>query len=154
MSVDINQANIHELIKVMHIIISAAFLVFAVWLITRSIIGIIKKKEYMGLDKFLSYSFIISLYLQLFFGVLLFSNLGSISGYDSIIGDSSASLVSNRLWPIEHVVLMLFALLIASLGLILSIKSNVAKEKHKKVLVYYVIAILLIAQSLFAIYLF
>ena len=149
-----NQVNVHELIKFVHIIISVAFLIFAIWLITRSIIGIIKQREYTKLDKFLSYAFIITLYLQLFFGVLLFTNLGSIAGYDYLSGDSSTRLVSKRLWPIEHIVLMFFALLIANLGLILSIKSRIAKEKFKKVLIYYVISILLIAQSLCAIYLF
>lgn len=149
-----NPLNVHDLIKFIHIFISIAFLVFAIWLITRSIIGIIKQREYTRLDKFLSYAFIITLYLQLFFGILLFTNLGSISGYDYLGGDSGTRIVSKRLWPIEHIVLMFFALLIANLGLILSIKSRVAKEKYKKVLIYYVISILLIAQSLCAIYLF
>jgi len=154
MIVDFNQVNGHDLIKFIHIFISIAFLVFAIWLIIRSIIGIIKQREYTKLDKFLSYAFIFTLYLQLFFGILLFTNLGSITGYDYLSGDSNTRLVSKRLWPIEHIVLMFFALLIANLGLILSIKSQVAKEKYKKVLMYYVISILLIAQSLCAIYLF
>ena len=154
MIVDFNQINVHELIKYTHIFISAAFLFFAIWLITRSIIGIIKQKQYTRLDKFLSYAFIISLYLQLFFGILLFTKIGAMSGYDYLGGDTGTKMVSKRLWPIEHIVLMFFALLIANLGLILSIKARVAREKHKKVLIYYVISIVLIAQSLCAIYLF
>ena len=154
MIVDFNQVNLHELIKFTHIFISAAFLVFAIWLITRSLIGIIKQREYTRLDKFLSYAFIVSLYLQLFFGILLFTKIGAMSGYDYLSGEISTKMVSKRLWPIEHIVLMFFALIIANLGLILSIKARVAREKHKKVLIYYVISILLIAQSLCAIYLF
>lgn len=154
MIVDFNQTNVHELIKYTHILISAAFLVFAIWLITRSLIGIIKQKEYTKLDKYLSYAFIISLYLQLFFGILLFTKIGAMSGYDYLGGENGTRMVSKRLWPIEHIVLMFFALIIANLGLILSIKARVAREKHKKVLIYYVISILLIAQSLCAIYLF
>jgi hypothetical protein len=57
-------------------------------------------------------------------------------------------MVSKRLWPIEHIVLMLFALFIANLGLIISIKSNVDKDKHQKILIYYLISLFMIAMSL------
>ena len=154
MVIAFNQVDLHELIKYTHILISLAFLVFAIWLIIRSLIGVIKQKEYTRLDKFLSYAFIASLYLQLFFGILLFTKIGAMTGYDYLGGETSTRMVSKRLWPIEHIVLMFFALIIANLGLILSIKTRVAREKHKKVLIYYVISILLIAQSLCAIYLF
>jgi uncharacterized membrane protein YsdA (DUF1294 family) len=76
------------------------------------------------------------------------------SGYDYLSGESGSRIASKRLWPIEHIVLMFFALLIATLGLILSSKSSVDRDKHKKVLIYYVFSILIIAQSLCAIYLF
>jgi hypothetical protein len=43
---------------------------------------------------------------------------------------------------------MLFALLIANLGLIFSNQTLVDKEKHKKILIYYAIALIMIAVSL------
>ena len=151
--VDLKSSDIHDLLKFTHILISLAFLVFAVCLITRSIIGIRKRKEYLGPDRFLAYATLITLYLQLIFGFFLFANYGPMSGYDYLGGESSR-IASKRLWPIEHIVLMFFALLIATLGLILANNSKIAIEKHKKVLIYYVIAILIIAQSLCAVYLF
>lgn len=154
MLVEINQANFHDIIRFIHILISATLLVFAIWLIIRSSLGIIRHKDYTKLDKFLAYAFLISLYLQLLFGFLLFTKFGPLSGYDYLSGESGSRMASKRLWPIEHIVLMFFALLIATLGLILSSKSSVARDKHKKVLIYYVFSILIIAQSLCAIYLF
>jgi hypothetical protein len=154
MIVETIQANGHEVIKIVHITISIAFLIFAILVITRSAWGFIKHKEYSRFDRFLSYAFIISLYLQVFLGIILFSNLGIMSGYDYLGGDSSVKMVTKRLWPIEHIVMMIFAIMIATLGLILSIKARVAKDKHKKVLIYFMISILLVAQSLAAIYLF
>ena len=151
---EVNQSNIHDVIRFIHILISATFLLIACWLIIRSSTGIVKHRDYTGLDKFLAYAFLVSLYLQLLFGFLLFTRFGPMSGYDYLGAESGSRLASKRLWPIEHIVLMFFALLIATLGLILSNKSNVAKDKHKKVLIYYVISILIIAQSLCAIYLF
>jgi heme A synthase len=142
------------IIKILHYIISTTFLFIAVILIYRSIIGIIKKSEYTLFDRILSSAFMIDLYLQLIFGLILFSNLGSSLGYDYVSADGTVSVVTKRFWPIEHIVLMIFALFIANLGFILSNKSKESKSKYKKVLIYYCLSILLIAYSLGAIYLF
>jgi heme A synthase len=140
-------------VKIVHYVVSICFLVFAVLLIFRSITGLIKKREFGKLDKFLSYAFIVNLYLQLIFGIVLFANLNPTSGL-SYPGDSSnVEMLSKRLWPIEHIVLMLFALFIANLGLISSLKSKSSSSKYRKVLIYYVLSIVLIAYSLISIYL-
>jgi len=154
MPVNIQQSNLHDIIRFIHILISATFMLFAIWLIIRSVIGIIKHWDYTKLDRFLAYAFLVTLYLQLFFGFLLFTKFGPMSGYDYLGAESGSRLASKRLWPIEHIVMMFFALLIATLGLILSNKAVIAKDKFKKVLIYYVFSILIIAQSLCAIYLF
>lgn len=141
----------YELIKSVHTIISASFLIIAVWLIVRSVQGIRKNNPYTALDKFLSYGFIINLYLQLIFGLILFSNHGSVPDQDYSNAENALKIASNRFWPIEHIVLMLFALFIANLGLIFSGQSLTSKEKHRKILIYYISAIIMIAISLSAI---
>lgn len=142
------------IIKLLHYIISGAFLLTAIILIIRSVLGIIKKSAYTLIDKILSSALIINLYLQLIFGLILFSNLGSSLGYDYVSADGGVKMVSKRLWPIEHIVLMIFALLIANLGFIFSNKSQESLAKHKRVLIYYCISIIMIATSLSSIYLF
>lgn len=149
--------DVHDgfhIIKNIHYVFSTAFVLNALFIIIRSGIGIIKKLDYSNLDRFLSYAYIINLYLQLIFGLVLFLNLGSSAGYDYVSADGTVKMVSKRLWPIEHIVLMIFALLIANLGFILSNKAVKAKAKHKNVLIYYSIAIVLIAYSMASIYIF
>jgi len=141
----------YSIIKYVHTVISGAFLIFAVWLIFRSVRGIIKDRAYTRLDKFISYGFIINLYLQLVFGLILFSNHNSSVDDNFSNAEGALKMASNRFWPIEHIVLMLFALFIANLGLILTNQSQSDKEKHRKILTYYVVAILMIAISLIAI---
>lgn len=138
------------LIKRIHAIISIIFLIIAIWLLFRSVRGVIKNIAYTALDKFLSYGFIINLYIQLIFGLVLFSNGGLIFGYNYSGAEEGIKMASNRFWPIEHIVLMLFALFIANLGLIFSNQSLISKEKHKKILIYYVSALIMIAISLSA----
>ena len=143
-----------SIFKLIHTFISATFLVIAVWLFIRSFQGVLKSKPYRKLDKYLSFGFIASLYLQLVFGLILFSNLGSTMGYNYLSADSSVKIVSKRLWPVEHIVLMLFALLIANLGLIISLSTKSDRRKYMNTIIYYSISLALIIFSLAAIYLF
>ena len=138
-----------HVMKSLHTIISGSFAIIAVWLVIRSARGIALGKSYLTLDKYLSYGFIITLYLQLIFGLILFAN-PSVSGNESAGMEGALKMASKRFWPIEHIVLMLFALLIANLGLIFSNSSSIDKDKHRKVLVYYMIALIMIAVSLSA----
>jgi len=135
-----------NLMKNLHTIISGTFGIVAVWLVVRSVRGIIKGTTYVALDKYLSYGFIITLYLQLIFGLILFANPNESPTGGGV--QDALKLASKRFWPIEHIVLMLFALLIANLGLIFSSQSTLDKDKHKKVLIYYMIALIMIAVSL------
>ena len=154
MLIDIAPTEGFSVIKLVHTAVSLTFLVITVWLFTRSFKGYFKGKPFLRTDKLLSFGFIISLYTQLIFGLILFSNLGSGVGYNYWGIADSVKVVSKRLWPVEHIVLMLFALFIANLGLIISVNTKSDKNKHKNILVYYSIALGLIIFSLSAIYLF
>lgn len=134
-----------NLLKSLHTIISGTFLIIAVWLLARSIRGIMKNYTYTGFDKLLSYGFIITLYLQLIFGLILFAN-PSAEDYSNVEG--ALKMASKRFWPIEHIVLMLFALFIANIGLIFSNQAHKSRDKYRKILIYYAIAIVMIAISL------
>lgn len=138
-------------IKSVHTLISITFLVIAVWLVFRSVRGIRKNYPYTTLDKLLSYGFIITLYLQLIFGLILFVNPETVNGNYIPNVEGALKLASKRFWPIEHIVLMLFALFIANVGLIFSNQTPGGREKHRKVLIYYAIAVVMIAVSLIAI---
>jgi heme A synthase len=138
-------------IRSIHTIISMTFMVIAVWLLIRSVQGIWKGYAYTGLDKFLAYGFIVNLYLQLIFGLILFVNPASVANRDYSGAQSALEMASKRFWPIEHIVLMLFALFIANLGLIFSNKSTDSREKHRKIIIYYAIALIMIAISLGAV---
>jgi len=137
-------------IRIMHYLVSCVFLIVAIWLLIRTILGVFRKKEYSILDKYLSFAFIVNLYLQLIFGLILFTNMGLDSSSEFI---NTGQAVTKRLWPVEHIVIMLFALFIAHLGFILSYKSQTSHDKHKKILIYYTISVLLVIISLGSIYL-
>jgi len=117
-------------------------------LIALSAMGILKNLPYTVFDNYLSYAFVILLYLQLIFGLFIFSSPAG--SYDTA-SEGTLRLVSKRFWPIEHIVLMLFALFIANIGLIFSGQTSESREKHRKILIYYSIAIGMIIISLIAV---
>lgn len=141
----------YDTVKIIHDIVSVSFLIFAVILIYRSFRGIKNQLPYTNTDKYVAIAFIVTLYLQLVLGLIMFSNLGTGSDFQ-YIPNQSTNIVSKRLWPVEHIVLMLFALFIANLGLISSFLSTKSKSRFKRVLIYYSIAVVLIAISLLSIY--
>jgi len=145
-----DSTDILHIIKIVHYIISGTFLIVALWLLIRTILGVFKKKDYLRIDKVLSFAFIVGLYLQLIFGLILFTNLGLTSSTEFL---NAGKEVTKRHWPIEHIVIMVFALFIAHLGFILSYKTENSHSKHKKILIYYTICVLLIVISLGGIYL-
>lgn len=138
--------------KIFHYATSLLFLIIAVWLLIRSYFGIVKNQEYKLIDKILSFAFIVNMYLQLIIGLIMFSNFDSFNSLNSNNAEMVLDMASKRFWPVEHIVLMIFALFIANLGLLFSIKSEKDKMKFKKILTYYSLSILLIAISLFGIY--
>lgn len=141
-----------SLFKMFHYATSFMFLIIAVWLIFRSYLGIVKNHSYKMIDKVLSFAFIVNMYLQLIIGLIMFTNISSMYSLNRDNAELIQEVASKRFWPVEHIVLMIFALFIANLGLIFSIKSKEDKMKFKKVLTYYSLSILLIAISLFGIY--
>jgi hypothetical protein len=142
--------NSITLFKSLHIIISGAFVLIAIWLIIRSVRGMVHNHPYTLFDKYLSYAFIVLLYFQLIFGLIIFAAPVSADNY-STGSEGALRLVSKRFWPIEHIVLMLFALFIANIGLIFSYQTADSREKHRKVLIYCSIAVAMITLSLIAV---
>lgn len=140
-----------DVVKIIHDIVSVTFLLLAITLIYRSVRGIKKHLPYTKTDKYAAIAFIVVLYLQLILGLIMFTNLGA--GFDfQYVPDGTTDRVTKRLWPVEHIVLMLFALFIANLGLISTFLSVKSQIRFKKVLIYYSIAMVIIAISLLSIY--
>lgn len=121
-------SNSLDIFKIFHYVVSCIFLVVAVWLLIRTLLGFFKHREYKTIDKYLSFAFIINLYLQLIFGLILFTNLGLTSSSKFL---NTGHSITERHWPIEHIVIMLFALFVGHLGFILSYKEQSGFEKHK-----------------------
>ena len=138
----------YDIVIKVHIVVSTCFFISGVVLLTLSVAGWVNKKEgrMRQFNRF-SIIFLTLLYLQLTTGLLL---------YFFLKPDISASMTSLaeameksalRFWAIEHVSLMIFALILSQIGwlFIRHLKENV--RKYKAASFYYGISFLVVLTS-------
>ncbi len=136
-----------NIVLILHTIISIIYFLLAITVIARSAYALIKKIDFKIYDKFIAFAHLISLYVQLFAGIVLyfFSQKQSNIQIDKVIEQTDS-----RFWSVEHFLLMIFAIAIAQLGYINTIHIEKSDIKFKKSLKYYSLSLMLILYSLFS----
>jgi hypothetical protein len=132
----------------LHIVISVLFMVIALILISRSIASLVKKLIFNKLDSILSIAFLAFMYVQLVSGVLLYFFLNPAG--ESNINSFEAAMRNNnlRFWAIEHVSLMLFALVLSQIGYIFLNRSRQDDKKFRNIGFFYGVSTLVVIISM------
>jgi len=134
----------HDVVIRLHYITSSIFFVLAIILIVWAIVGWTKSKKYSLAFNRLSFVFILFLYIQLLTGLALYFFLEPES---SVNLNEAASNRSLRFWVIEHVSLMLFALLLAQVGRLYIKQLTQDRRKFRAAVFYYGISFLVVLTS-------
>jgi hypothetical protein len=113
-------------------------------IIVAAIKGINSKSGYSAKQRKWSIVFISSLHLQLLMGLLLYFvlspfTLQALSDFGAAMKDSAL-----RYWAVEHAFINLIAIVVAQAGSILAKRATVDSVKHKRVLIWTSISLLLI----------
>ena len=106
----------HDIVIRFHYIVSGIFFIIALVITAWAIAGWLKEKKYTKTYNQLSLVFIIFLYLQLLTGIILYFSLKSEFHSAGISLEQAIEQKSLRFWVVEHVSLMLFALLLSTIG--------------------------------------
>ena len=139
---------LYRIIFNLHIVVSFLALLSGILLVARAMIGWTRKKEFVRADLRLSLIFTVSLYAQLILGSGIYYMLRASSDHPILMVPPSNDDPSLRFWAIEHIALMIFALLIAQLGRIYIRNSRNSLNRYKASLFYYGIPLVLILFSL------
>ncbi len=145
----VHDLQTREIIYIIHAIVSILVAAFIIWGILRSSRINRKNKNYSKRDSRISLFTVLFLYTQLFLGIYLFFIKKSRELSQSV---DVEQLINNnlfRFWTVEHLVLMLFALLISQTGHIIIEKTLNNEIKFKLRLRYYSIVAAIIVISLF-----
>jgi hypothetical protein len=136
----------YRLLLLIHIITSCIFVIVAVTLTTRSVIGWSKDLQYSKKDKYMAFLFLMLLYITLVNGIIMYFLIdpASKSPADIQLAIKRASL---RFWVVEHFYVMTFALILSQIGGIFIRKSTTDRNRFGYAAFYYGIATLITMVS-------
>jgi hypothetical protein len=135
-----------QAVLVFHNILRWAVLLFGLWTLLNAITGVLSKRAFNANDNRSNLFFMISCDIQLLLGLILyFSN----SWFDRL-KDMGATMKEpyNRFFAVEHMSMMIIAWLLVHIGRSSVKRADTAAKKHKKMLIFFGLAIVLILASI------
>jgi len=101
------------------------------------------KKSYDKKDKMINLFAMVSLHIQLLLGLILYYTSGNVSFEEGWMKNPIT-----RFYGMEHLLGMLLAIVIVTIGRKMAEKKESPEEKNKKILVWYTIGLVLIIASI------
>jgi hypothetical protein len=126
----------------LHSLLRWLALIAIVIAIFQSLRGMTGGKEYTAKDNRWSLITLITFHLQLVLGLVLYFG----KGWYAQLGDMSNAVV--RFWSLEHLVAMLIAIALVTIGRVSAKKVSSAKAKHKRHFWYFTIALLIVLANI------
>lgn len=138
----------YSTILIAHIIISVILSLVALYIVIRSIYGLVKNIQFKALADYYVPVFAVGLlYLELVLGLLLYYM--HMNKLEDFINQANANdYFSSRFWAIEHTILMFFAIIFGHLGLVYAKNLKNSSSKFKQNFLYFGLSFILIIISL------
>ena len=138
----------YEFISVLHSYIRWALLLLLVVVIVTSLMGWLGKKPFKKSDNTLSVSLLGITHLQLLLGLILYFFLSPIT--KNAFADFGAAMKNKdlRFYAVEHIAIMILAVVFVQLGRTLSKKAANDEAKFKKLFIYTTIALVLVLAGI------
>jgi hypothetical protein len=128
---------------VIHNILRWAVLLFGIWAILNAVTGILKKRVYTSSDNKINLFFMISCDIQLLLGLILYFNgmwFSNLKNNASVVMKDTVL----RYFSVEHAMMMIIAWVLVHAGRTMVKKGTTDAQKHKRSLIFFGIAILII----------
>ena len=136
-----------QIVLVLHNLLRWAVLLFGVWTVMNAITGVINNRAFTNNDNKSNLFFMISCDIQLLLGLsLFFSN----AWFDKVKAGMGAVMKNSydRFFTVEHAGIMIIAWILVHVGRTSVKKASTDASKHKKMLAFFGIALLLILVSI------
>ena len=126
-----------------HNILRWAVLLFGVWTLISALTGVISKRNYTSGDNKANLFFMICCDIQLLIGLILYFNN---SWFDNLKNNTSVVMKNGtlRFFAMEHSLMMIIAWLLVHIGRSMVKRTDIDAVKHKRSLIYFGIALLII----------
>ncbi|MCU4176305.1 hypothetical protein [Carboxylicivirga sp. N1Y90] len=134
-------------ILILHIVTSILACIVTMVIVTRAIIGLIKKKSVSKFDVSMPLWTTVLLYVQLALGTALFI-FYMVDYANGEIDLLKKSALRSRFWAVEHFILMVFTLVVSHIGWVFAKNGKTPSLLYKKNLLYFGIACAMIMVSM------
>ena len=132
-------------VVIIHSLLRWAILLFGVLAIIKAAGGLSSNKLYTNGDNKVSLFFMICCDIQFLLGLALY--FGN-SWFDKLKDPNNMKVEGIRFFTVEHTAMMLLAWVLVHVGRVMVKKANTDKSKHKKTLIFFGLAILLILAAI------
>jgi len=119
-------------------------LIFGLIAVFRALGGWQGRRPYLGADNGMAASFVGSMHLQLLLGLILYLGLSPLGLKVMEAGGAAMKNPVTRFWGVEHITVMILAVICAQVGRSLSKKATDPIRKHKLAFVWFTIALVLV----------
>ncbi len=135
-----------QFVLILHNLVRWAVLFFGLWTLLNGITGYFGKRNYTANDNRSNLFFMISCDIQLLLGLILYF----VNGWAAKLKDLGSHMKDSyiRFFTMEHLVMMLLASALVHIGRASVKKAATDAGKHKKMLMFFGIAIVLILASI------
>ena len=135
-----------QIILVLHNLIRWAVLLFGLWTLLTSISGIVSRRNYTLSESRSNFFFMLSCDIQFLLGIILYFT----NGWAERLKDLGNNMkdANNRFFTMEHGLLMIIALVLVHVGRVSVKKAATPTAKHKRTLLFFGIAIVLILAAI------
>lgn len=133
-----------DLLVLTHSVIRYFVLLFLLVVIVRSFSGWQKKAEYTALDDKMSLWLFIFTHTQLLLGLILYFISPAV-----IFSGASMKETVARYWLVEHISMMLIAIVLITMARITAKKMTEAYARHKRMFIFNTLALIIIVLAIF-----
>ncbi len=138
----------YSLFLTLHSLARWVVIVLAVVVVVRALLGWRRGDPWGDLDNRLGLFFTIGLDVQVLLGIVLYLFLSPL--VSAAFQDFGAAMRDSELryWGVEHIALMIVALVLAHVGRSIAKRASEAVEKHKRTLIFYGLSVLVILLAI------
>lgn len=126
-----------------HSFLRYAVLILLIVVIVTSVMGWLNKKSYTETDNKLSLYLFIATHIQLLVGLILYTQSSWVQ-----FGKLAMKLKEVRYWTVEHISIMLIAIVLITMARVTAKKMSSAEAKHKRMFIFNAIALALILTGI------
>ncbi len=135
-----------QAVLILHNLLRWAVLLFGVWTVINALTGVLSKRAFTAGDNRSNLLFMISCDIQLLLGLILYF-AGPTFNLVKDMGNTMKN-AGPRFFAVEHITMMLIAWILVHVGRTSVKKAGTDARKHKKMLIFFGLALLLILAAI------